>query len=194
MWDVSQCHAATQQVCRGRVSFKTHCAADRQRGTSTKHCCYAPHWLLWQPTGKTFPQREKKKPKKDGGRVQRKRREMRSERQKEKRGEEGQRRERKPQTDKKGGWEERREKKQIYFFLLMYYFWSICSNNTESCHARNKASEIWGVIRREHQRKGGELLARRQGCGCGTIMETPVQSLLSGTAVQQTLHLRNLRV
>lgn len=27
----------TQQVCRGRVSFKTHCAADRQRGTSTKH-------------------------------------------------------------------------------------------------------------------------------------------------------------
>lgn len=37
LWDVSQCHAATQQVCRGRVSFKTHCAADRQRGTSTKH-------------------------------------------------------------------------------------------------------------------------------------------------------------
>lgn len=144
--------------------------------------------------GKHSHRERKKNPKKDGGRVQRKRREMRSERQKEKRGEEGQRRERKPQTDKKGGWEERREKKQIYFFLLMFYFWSICSNNTESCHARNKASEIWGVIRREHQRKGGELLARRQGCGCGTIMETPVQSLLSGTALQQTLHLRNLRV
>lgn len=57
MRDVSQCHAATQQVCRGWVSFKTHCTADRQRGTSTKHYCYAPHWLPWHPTGKTFPQR-----------------------------------------------------------------------------------------------------------------------------------------
>lgn len=129
----------------------------------------SPHWVLWQPTGKTFPQREREK-KRDGERVQRKRREMQSERQIEKRGEEGQRRERKTQTDKKGGWEERRQKKQIYFFLLMYYFWSICSNNTESRHARNKASEIWGVIRREHPRKGGELLARTQRWGCGTII------------------------
>lgn len=139
MWDVSQCHAATQQVCRGRVSFKTHCTADRQRGTSTKHCCYAPHWLLWQPTGKTFPQwkRERKTEGRCRGREERgsKRRQT-------------------------SGWE---GEGTGLFLLVMYYFLSIRFKSI-----RKKASEIWGAIRGVHQRRGGELQASTQWYGSET--------------------------
>lgn len=39
------------------------------------------------------------------------------------------------------------------FLVLMCYFLSICLNNTEPCHGRNKAREISGV-RKETSARG----------------------------------------
>lgn len=92
------------------------------------------------------------------------------------RGKEGQRGDR--QVDE-------RERKQVCFF-----YWCVISclyALTTSCHARNKASEIWGAIRGEHQRRGGELQASTQWCGSETILETPAQ-FLSAAPQQARVH------
>lgn len=75
-----------------------------------------------------------------------------------------------------------REKKQVYFF-----YWCIISclyALTTSCHARNKASEIWGAIRGEFQWRG-ELQASTEWYGSETIL---VAQFLSAVPQQACVH------
>lgn len=60
-------------------------------------------------------------------------------------------------TDRQERW--MRGTERALLLVLMCYFLSICLNNTEPCHGRNKAREISGV-RKETSARGRETTGR----------------------------------